>query len=649
MSATVLNRLLLEIASDASEKEANRASDALFEKRITPAFEKVLKEYEDADIVIDRPLELELGSLPENELEYALENALRKALEPYLQDETDRGRHTGSHRQNRHAEEQGMSREMNLLLDYLQYPVLPWDWEEGQTFDLPSLLKEATQQSAVSAVFARQLSDMVFGDLETCRRFFSLPFEAQDFRRMMERMLAYLPVHGKAVCTHVLQHLGTAPASNPIFGQQLMYYLLSCAAFGNRQDKNVSKLVAALYLLNETEIFHTQRHPVQSKPADFSLQTGTDEDEAVYSNRKRQEKGMRDLSLKIKRLLESIDTAFSTAMNPGETFSETRNRIAALWEDELWMQYLTRKQGASSAAAFSSANVLQDVHSGQLSMTGLLHVAETLEEIMNATDGTGERLATEMRQRYAGPEASREQGIGPERTEETQRETGKTYGQKTQLHETQTTQAGQREPESLPSEQREKSQHGEKEGPGIRELTRRIMHSQPELKERIPVYNAGLVLFQPFLISFFDRLGLLENRTAFKSEECQIRAAYLLHALTGSREEPFEHLMFLNKLLCGIHILFPLGQAAELTEQEKQECDRLLHAVIHNWNIIRNTSIPGFQQSFLQRNGMLERSQDDWILRVESKGLDILLDEIPWDIHLHSYPWNDYLIFVEWN
>ena len=59
----------------------------------------------------------------------------------------------------------------------------------------------------------------------------------------------------------------------------------------------------------------------------------------------------------------------------------------------------------------------------------------------------------------------------------------------------------------------------EEPGVGIRELATAIMRTQPDLKERIPIYNAGLVLFQPFLISFFDRLGLLESRRRFKSAD----------------------------------------------------------------------------------------------------------------------------------
>ena len=184
---------------------------------------------------------------------------------------------------------------------------------------------------------------------------------------------------------------------------------------------------------------------------------------------------------------------------------------------------------------------------------------------------------------------------------------------------------------------------------GIRELTAVIMRTQPDLKERIPIYNAGLVLFQPFLISFFDRLGLLESRKHFKSATCQIRAAHLLHELSGFGEIPVEHLMLFNKLLCGINIMFPIDCRFKISETESLEMEHLLRATIGNWAIIRNTSISGFQESFVKRQGVLERSQDDWILRVETKGIDILLDDIPWDIHLISFPWNNYLVYVDWH
>lgn len=182
----------------------------------------------------------------------------------------------------------------------------------------------------------------------------------------------------------------------------------------------------------------------------------------------------------------------------------------------------------------------------------------------------------------------------------------------------------------------------------LKERLTEIVKKQPLIKERISVWNSGLVLFHPFLRTFFTRIGLMNPLGEFKSDECRFRAAYLLHALTGSTEPPQDHLMTLNKLLCGINILLPLDYDFEITEEEQNQITSLIKAVINNWTVIKNTSVAGFQETFVRRPGMIERSQDDWILRVESHGVDILLEEIPWNINLIALSWMDYLIHVDW-
>lgn len=182
----------------------------------------------------------------------------------------------------------------------------------------------------------------------------------------------------------------------------------------------------------------------------------------------------------------------------------------------------------------------------------------------------------------------------------------------------------------------------------LKERLTEIVKKQPLIKERISVWNSGLVLFHPFLRTFFTRIGLMDPLGEFKSDECRFRAAYLLHALTGSTEPPQDHLMTLNKLLCGINILLPLDYDFEITEEEQNQITGLIKAVINNWTVIKNTSVAGFQETFVRRPGMIERSQDDWILRVESHGVDILLEEIPWNINLIALSWMDYLIHVDW-
>ena len=182
----------------------------------------------------------------------------------------------------------------------------------------------------------------------------------------------------------------------------------------------------------------------------------------------------------------------------------------------------------------------------------------------------------------------------------------------------------------------------------LKERLTDIMTTQPKIKERMPVWNSGLVIFQPFLRTFFSRVGLLNPLGDFKNDECRIRAAYLLHALTGTPNPPEEHLMILNKLLCGINIFIPLDYSFEITDEEQYQVDSVIKAVISNWTVIRNTSVKGFQETFVRRQGLIERSQNDWILRVESHGVDILLEDIPWNIHLITSAWMDYLIHVDW-
>lgn len=609
MPSHVVNKLILDVSGDFPEKEANKASDALFDKRITPILEKVLEAYDGDDIVIDKPLELDLGELSESDLEYALENALSRALKQ-LSPEYHSVGPIRNHSLNVQTTGHQSHREASTLLDYIQYPVPPWTLEDISAFDLPPILKTSIRQITASGSYAKQFSEVIFDSLENCRRFFSLPFEKSDFSLLMERILLYAPIPNRSVYQNLIKHLNLDQTYNPLFTRQLLYYLLSCAKFGNHKDQNTSALVAALCLLNR-DIFQSP-NLFSKKNAKGSEMVTTDAEAFHTSKTFLAELTGQELRSKITRLIDVIEKSLQQTGYLEENITQIKSLVSDLWQDEQWMRYLVEMKHKGMNDVDSPEKLLKRIASGQLSMEDILYIAQTVESVQHHRNSLAEKLPESDK---AESNAIRREAFSAEN----------------------------------PTQPSQKQQGREEESPGIRELTRQIMKQQPELEERIPVYNAGLVLFQPFIISFFDRLGLLENRSSFKSEECQIRAAYLLHELTGATDEPLEHLMFLNKLLCGINILFPLGPNVVITEQEKQECQSLLKAVIHNWSIIRNTSVPGFQESFLRRNGMLERSDNNWILRVESKGLDILLDEIPWDIHLHSYPWNDYLIFVEWN
>lgn len=169
---------------------------------------------------------------------------------------------------------------------------------------------------------------------------------------------------------------------------------------------------------------------------------------------------------------------------------------------------------------------------------------------------------------------------------------------------------------------------------------------KPELEELF-INNAGLVLFWGYLNPIFKHLGLVDNRE-FVSEEAKHRAVHLLQYMGFENSHTEEHELALNKLLCGIPVEEPLIDGIELTDEEKQEIDNMLGAVIRNWEALKNTSLNGFRKTFIPREGHLTRNENDWNLVIERVGFDVMLDTLPWTISMIKMPWTDYFIYVQW-
>src|SRR5204862_2150002 len=72
-------------------------------------------------------------------------------------------------------------------------------------------------------------------------------------------------------------------------------------------------------------------------------------------------------------------------------------------------------------------------------------------------------------------------------------------------------------------------------------------------EDGIFISNAGLILLHPFLNNFFAENNLTENGK-FKNENSKTIAAHLLHFLATKKISPPEHVMTLEKFLCGIEI-----------------------------------------------------------------------------------------------
>jgi len=161
------------------------------------------------------------------------------------------------------------------------------------------------------------------------------------------------------------------------------------------------------------------------------------------------------------------------------------------------------------------------------------------------------------------------------------------------------------------------------------------------------VENAGLVLLAPYLPRYFETLGLLENQK-FKDKDAAERGAHLLQYMVNGNTNSAEYLLVLNKVLCGIKTGLPIISGIEVSQEEEELSESLLRGIIVNWPALKNTSIDGLKESFLQRQAHFQLKENAWHLLVESKGFDMLLDGIPWNYKTVKHPWMDSLINVDW-
>jgi hypothetical protein len=163
----------------------------------------------------------------------------------------------------------------------------------------------------------------------------------------------------------------------------------------------------------------------------------------------------------------------------------------------------------------------------------------------------------------------------------------------------------------------------------------------------IYIKNAGLVLFYPFLITYLERTGLLEDKQ-FINEQARNRAVLLLQYLATGFEEFDEFDLVLNKIICAV----PLDEAILLSfaasELEKNTTEELYEVFIQRWPQMKNSSIDGIRGSFIMRDGVLRFSDDGWVLRVEQKAYDLLLQTLPWAFGFIKTPMMEKILLVEW-
>lgn len=163
-----------------------------------------------------------------------------------------------------------------------------------------------------------------------------------------------------------------------------------------------------------------------------------------------------------------------------------------------------------------------------------------------------------------------------------------------------------------------------------------------------PVRNAGLVLLHPYLARFFEACAI-DLRSDRPASEVYDLAAAALYYLAAGEAEPAEYELGLIKILLGLEPSHPLPLGPGLLgEPVKLEAGRLLDSFIGHWSALKSTSRDGLRGAFLQRPALLRDGDDNWLLQVESGGIDVLLERLPFSYSIVKLPWMQKPIQVEW-
>ena len=168
-----------------------------------------------------------------------------------------------------------------------------------------------------------------------------------------------------------------------------------------------------------------------------------------------------------------------------------------------------------------------------------------------------------------------------------------------------------------------------------------------DIKDSIYITNAGMIIIWPFLSTLCSKLGLLEGKTFIDDHSLQ-KAVLMLHYIVFGDEKFEESNLILNKILCGVPPDFFVDTSLRLNEMEKSIGDQLLNAVTKNWEKLNNTSVKGLRESFLQRAGVIKKTENNYTLTVETKPFDLLLKTIPWNIMMIQTSFMDSRLLVEW-
>ena len=169
-----------------------------------------------------------------------------------------------------------------------------------------------------------------------------------------------------------------------------------------------------------------------------------------------------------------------------------------------------------------------------------------------------------------------------------------------------------------------------------------------EVSEALKISDAGLILVHPFIRRLFQNLELVDEKGRFVSGLARVHAVHLLRYVTGFEDEHLGHRLLLEKALCGLPLSYSIPEEWEATPREKEETEGMLSALLSYWPTLRKSSIDALQRGFIQRAGTIGIEEGGFVVHVEGSAMDLLLEELPWEISFILLPWLDKPILVEW-
>jgi hypothetical protein len=79
-----------------------------------------------------------------------------------------------------------------------------------------------------------------------------------------------------------------------------------------------------------------------------------------------------------------------------------------------------------------------------------------------------------------------------------------------------------------------------------------------ETESKTHIDNAGLVLLHPYLPMVFKELGWTDAKNNFINKNFQQKAILFLQFIINGKSKQSEHLLVLNKILCGWPVALPV-------------------------------------------------------------------------------------------